>query len=305
LKNEPPEVVGELQQTIARSVRPFRDHISRNHTNWCVVAAASASWAARVFPGLPADQQVPALWDAIVRLCRLDDRDPVEAWRRHIEALAGRRDYLNNRRYSSLRYRGPGTDLEIGLPDGHLWVSAQSVSRQGITFTANIPTEEVFTMPHKDRVDGTVHGSKPVSHGGMLIDGFSLTFSEGRIVDARAERGEAVLRQLVETDPGASRLGEIALVPDNSPISRSGLLFYNTLFDENAASHIAIGSAYKFTLEGGEVMSGDAFGQAGGNQSATHVDLMIGSALLDIDGIRADGTVEPLMRAGDWAFEVG
>jgi aminopeptidase len=244
------------------------------------------------------------LWDAIVRLCRLDGPDPIDAWRRHSDALAGRRDYLNGKRYSELRYRGPGTDLAIGLPDGHLWVSARSVSRQGISFTANIPTEEVFTMPHKDRVNGTVRGSKPVSHGGMLIEGFSMTFAEGRIVDVRADRGETVLRQLVETDPGAARLGEIALVPDHSPISQSGLLFYNTLFDENAASHLAIGSAYKFTLAGGEAMSGDAFGQAGGNQSATHVDFMIGSAALDIDGVRADGVVEPVMRAGDWAFEV-
>jgi aminopeptidase len=305
LKGESPEVVGVLQQTVARSVRPFREHISRNDTNWTVVAAPSTSWAARVFPDVPRDQQVSMLWDAVVRLCRLDGQDPIDAWRRHIDALAGRRDYLNDKRYATLRYRGPGTDLSIGLPDRHVWVSARSVSRQGIAFTANIPTEEVFTMPHKDRVNGTVRGSKPVSHGGMLIEGFSMTFSEGRIVDVRAERGEAVLRQLVETDAGAARLGEIALVPDNSPISQSGLLFYNTLFDENAASHLALGAAYKFTLEGGEEMSPDDFGLAGGNQSATHVDFMIGSAALDIDGVRADGTAEPVMRAGDWAFDLG
>ncbi len=303
LKQEPPELVGVLQQTVARSVRPFRNSISRNHTNWSVVASATANWAARVFPDRPADEQVAALWEAIVRLCRLDGPDPIEAWRRHIDALAGRRDYLNSKRYSTLRYRGPGTDLTIGLPDGHLWVSARSVSRQGISFTANIPTEEVFTMPHKDRVNGTVRGSKPISHGGMLIEEFSMTFSEGRIVDVRADRGESVLRQLIETDAGAARLGEIALVTDDSPISRSGLLFYNTLFDENAASHIALGSAYKFTLDGGEAMDDDAFGRAGGNQSAAHVDFMIGSAALDVDGVRADGVIEPVMRAGDWAFE--
>jgi aminopeptidase len=304
LKGEPPEVVGVLQQAVARSVRPFREHISRNHTNWSVVAAPSAAWAARVFPNLPADQQVATLWDAIVRLCRLDGDDPIDAWRRHIVSLAARRDYLNDKRYSTLTYRGPGTDLSIGLPERHVWVSARSVSRQGIEFTANIPTEEVFTMPHKDRVSGTVRGSKPVSHGGMLIEGFSMTFSEGRIVDVRADRGESVLRQLIDTDAGAARLGEIALVPDHSPISQSGLLFYNTLFDENAASHLALGAAYKFTLEGGEEMSPDDFGLAGGNQSATHVDFMIGSAALDIDGVRPDGTVEPVMRAGDWAFDV-
>ena len=244
LRQESPELVGALQQAVSRSVRPFREHISRNDTNWSVVAAPSPRWAARVFPELPAERQVDALWEAIVTLCRLDVPDPIAAWRAHIEALSARRDYLNERRYDALRYRGPGTDLTIGLPAGHVWVSARSESRTGILFTANLPTEEVFTMPHRERVDGTVTGSKPLSHGGTLIEGFSLTFARGQVVDLRAERGEAVLRQLFETDEGAARLGEVALVPDESPISRSGRLFYNTLFDENAASHLALGSAY-------------------------------------------------------------
>src|SRR5262249_13893593 len=177
-------------------------------------------------------------------------------------------------------------------------------SRTGLLFTANIPTEEVFTMPHKDRVDGVVRSSKPLSYGGTLIENFSLEFAEGRVVKVTADRGEAVLRQLVETDPGSARLGEIALVPHGSPVAQSGHLFYNTLFDENAASHVALGSAYKFTLSGGEEMGDADFEAAGGNRSATHVDFMIGSAELDIDGVGGDGAVEPLMRAGEWAVPV-
>jgi aminopeptidase len=300
LKNYPAELVTAVQQATATNVRPFRELISRNATNWAVIAAAAGSWAAKVFPDRSPARQIEALWDAIARLCRLDQEDPIAAWSAHLDALALRTDYLNAKQYSALRYTGPGTDLTIGLPRGHLWVSGRSTSRGGIAFTANLPTEEVFTMPHKDRVDGTLRSSKPLSYGGTLIDGFSLRFDEGRIVEVKAAQGETVLRQLVETDPGSARLGEIALVPHSSPVSQSGLLFYNTLFDENAASHVALGSAYKFTLNGGESMSDEEFERAGGNRSATHVDFMIGSAELDIDGVLENGTAEPLMRRGEW-----
>jgi len=186
------------------------------------------------------------------------------------------------------------------LPDGHLWISGQTASRQGIPFTANLPTEEVFTMPHKDRVDGVVRSTKPLSYGGTLIENFSLRFDGGRVVEAHAERNEAVLKRMIEMDAGAARLGELALVPHSSPVSQTGRLFYNTLFDENASSHVALGAAYKFTLRGGEGMSDEVFEAAGGNRSATHVDFMIGSAELDVDGVRADGGVEPVMRKGEW-----
>jgi aminopeptidase len=302
LRSEPPELVAAVQLATSRSVQRFREHISRNQTNWAVVAAACPSWASRVFPTVAADQQVARLWEAISRLCRLDTPDPVSAWNGHIKALAGRAEYLNRKRYAALRYTGPGIDLTIGLPASHVWVSAQTVSRSGIPFTANLPTEEVFTMPHKDRVDGIVTSSKPLSYGGTLIEGFTLRFREGRVVEMTAARGEPVLRRLLETDPGAERLGEIALVPHNSPVSQSGLLFYNTLFDENAASHVALGTAYKFTMSGGETMSSEEFERAGGNQSATHVDFMIGSADLNVDGVLTSCAVEPIMRQGDWAF---
>jgi aminopeptidase len=301
LAHEPPDAVSALQQTAAQRVRRFREQIARNETNWAVVAAAAPRWAARVFPGRPPEEQLDRLWAAIARLCRLDRPDPIAAWEAHLHGLAARRDDLNRRRYAALRYTAPGTALTIGLPEGHVWVSGRSPSRTGIAFTANLPTEEVFTMPHRDRVDGTVAATKPLSYGGTLIENFGFRFAGGRIVALWAERGEEVLRQLVATDEGAARLGELALVPHGSPVAQSGLLFYNTLFDENAASHVAIGAAYKFTLAGGEDLDDEAFVRAGGNRSATHVDFMIGSAELDVDGVRRDGTAEPLMRRGEWA----
>jgi aminopeptidase len=304
LKDQPPALVGAVQKAVSTAVRPFREHISKNGANWSVIAAASSGWAARVFPNTPSAQRLDALWEVIGRLVRLDRPDPVAAWEEHLSALAARRDFLNARRYSALKYRGPGTDLTLGLAPGHQWVSGRSTSSQGIAFAPNLPTEEVFTMPHRDRVDGTVRATKPLSYGGTLIENFTMTFEGGRVVRTTADRGEAVLKTLLDTDPGAARLGEVALVPHNSPVAQSGLLFYNTLFDENAASHVALGSAYKFTTEGGEAMSDEQFEQAGGNRSATHVDFMIGCRELDIDGVRRDGTVEPLMRAGDWAVSL-
>jgi aminopeptidase len=300
LKDYPADLVAAVQQATARSVRPFREHISRNQTNWGVVAAAAASWAARVYPDLPEAEQMTALWGAIERLCRLDRPDPIAAWETHLAELAARTDHLNAKQYTTLRYSGPGTELTIGLPPRHVWVGGRSASASGIRFAPNLPTEEVFTMPHKDRVDGTVRSTKPLSYGGTLIEGFSLTFAGGRVVDVQAEKGEKVLRRLVKMDGGAARLGELALVPHNSPVAQTGVLFYNTLFDENAASHVALGAAYKFTLRGGETMGDEEFERAGGNLSATHVDFMIGSPELDVDGVLADGAVEPVMRSGDW-----
>ena len=301
LQGQPPDLVSTVLQATAREMRPFREQISRNDTNWAVVAAASTAWAEKIFPGLPANEAVARLWDAIARMCRLDAPDPVLAWETHLGTLAARSKYLNTKRYSALKYAGPGTDLTLGLPEGHIWVSGRSANRNGIPFTANLPTEEVFTIAHKDRVDGTVRASKPLSYGSTLIDGFSVTFERGKIVNCSAEKNGDTLQRLLDTDEGARRLGEVALVPHSSPISQSGLLFYNTLFDENAASHIALGNAYKFTLKGGNDMNDAEFERAGGNRSAVHVDFMIGSGDLDVDGVLANGTTEPLMRKGEWA----
>ena len=300
LAGRDPEQITKVQLATARAFRPFRDLLGRNATNWTIVAAASPAWAGKVFPGAAPDVALSRLWDAIASFCRLDQPDPAAAWQAHLAALDARRERLNARRYSALVYTGPGTSLTVGLPDRHVWVSGQSTSGNDILFAANLPTEEVFTMPHKDRVDGTVSATKALSYGGSLIEDLRLRFSGGRIVEASASAGEQVLRGLLATDEGAARLGEIALVPHGSPISESGLLFYNTLFDENAASHLAVGSAYKSTLAGGDEMSDEDFERTGGNRSATHVDFMIGSGELDIDGRLADGSTEPVMRSGEW-----
>ena len=301
LQGQPPDLVSTVLQATAREMRPFREQVSRNDTNWAIIAAASTAWAEKIFPGMPTTEAVARLWDAIARMCRLDAPDPVVAWETHLGNLAARSEYLNRKRYSALKYTGPGTDLMLGLPEGHIWVSGRSASRNGIPFTANLPTEEVFTIAHKDRVDGTVRASKPLSYGSTLIDGFSVTFERGKIVKCSADKNGDTLQRLLDTDEGARRLGEVALVPHSSPISQSGLLFYNTLFDENAASHIALGNAYKFTLKGGNDMNDAEFERAGGNRSGVHVDFMIGSGDLDIDGVLANGTTEPLMRKGEWA----
>jgi aminopeptidase len=300
LAHEPPDAVGSLQQAVSREVAPFRAHISRNDTNWGVIAAAEQAWAAKVFPGSEGGDSVRRLWDVIARMCRLDQPDPLAAWDSHLKRLAERSAFLNAKRYAALRFVGPSTDLRVGLPAGHTWVSGQSTSRSGIPFVANLPTEEVFTIADRARVDGTVRATKPLAYGGTMIEGFSLTFKDGRVAALSATRGEVALRQLVDTDDGAGRLGEVALVPHGSPIAQSGLLFYNTLFDENAASHVALGTAYKFTLRGGETMDEETFSRAGGNRSAVHVDFMIGSGEVDVDGITAAGSAEPVMRTGEW-----
>lgn len=296
----PSERVSSIQKASSRALHQFSERIGRNSTNWLVICGAAARWAAKVFPGSDTATATERLWDAIFQMCRIDGADAAAGWLRHLDTLVYRSRLLNERRYSALTYRGPGTDLTIGLPEDHLWVSGRSVSANGIAFAPNMPTEEVFTMPHRDRVDGVVKASKPLSYAGVTIEDFSVRFEGGRIVEVKAVHGEDVLRGMVASDEGAARLGEIALVPHSSPISQSGLLFYNTLFDENAASHLAVGSAYRFTMKGGETMTDEAFAAAGGNRSMIHVDFMIGNGALDVDGVLPGGTVEPVMRSGEW-----
>ncbi len=295
-----PELVATLQRTTLEALRPVSEYVMRSAQNWCVLAVPGPAWAAKVFPGLPAAEQQARLWDVIFDICRVNTPDPVAAWQTHIAGLLARSRYLNDQRYSALHFKGPGTDLTVGLPDGHVWNSAQAVSTTGITFTPNIPTEEVFTLPHRARVDGVVAATMPLSYAGTLIEGIRLVFKEGKVVELSASSGEAVLRPVLEADEGATRLGEVALVPHSSPIARQGRLFYRTLFDENAASHIALGSAYKLSLSGGQALSDEAFAAAGGNRSVVHLDFMIGSGEIDVDGLRADGSREPVMRAGEW-----
>lgn len=303
LSSQDQELVSLTQKSTWQQIHPILEHLQRNATNWSVIATSLPAWAAKVFPSVPADEQEHRLWEAIFAACRIDRQDPVAAWRKHVDELTRRCMYLNNRRYAALHFTGPGTDLTVGLPEGHLWKSVGLPTQSGIKFVPNVPSEEVWTLPHRRRTDGVVRATRPLHYAGTLIEDFSLSFANGRVVESRAAKGEIVLRKLLETDESAGRLGEVALVPHSSPIAQSGLLFYNTLFDENAASHIALGSAYRFNLSGGEKMSKEEFIAAGGNQGLVHVDFMIGSGEMAVDGLSSDGAAEPLMRRGEWALQ--
>ncbi|MFD0670311.1 aminopeptidase [Cohnella sp. GCM10027633] len=284
------------------AMQPFRAYTTTNKVAWSIVAVPSPAWANKVFPDLEPSERESALWDAIFAATRVVSEQPVAEWRAHAEALQARADKLNALKLTELRYRGPGTELTVGLPEGHYWRCAGTSNERGTPFIPNMPTEEVFTSPHRERVNGTVASSKPLSYAGNLIDGFALTFKDGRVVDFRADQGYDTLKELIETDEGARYLGEAALVPHRSPISDTNLLFYNTLFDENAACHLAIGFSLPFCLEGGVNMSKEELRERGLNDSLTHVDFMIGREELDIDGIDADGRVVPVFRDGNWAW---
>lgn len=293
--------VASYQAAAGKALMNLRKATQANKVSWTVVAAAGKQWAAKVFPDLPEEEQVDALWDQIFKTTRVYEEDPVLAWKKHDEKLAKKAEELNQEQFSALHYTAPGTDIIIGLPKNHLWEGAGSYNARGKKFMANMPTEEVFTAPDSHRVDGYISSTKPLSYAGTIISGMKFTFKDGKVVDFSAEQGEDVLAKLLDTDEGARRLGEVALVPDPSPISQSGIIFFNTLFDENALNHLALGSAYAFSVKGGTEMSDEELAEAGLNRSQTHVDFMVGSDKMDIDGIREDGSTVPIFRNGDWA----
>jgi aminopeptidase len=300
LSKEDPEKVSRANRATSKAYRPAMELITRHEINWTIVACATPAWAAAVFPDLPRDQALARLWKAIFAASRADQPDPVAAWKVHDANLHARAARLNEKRFSALHFRGPGTDLRVGLADDHLWLGGGTTAGNGRYCIPNMPTEEVFTTPHKDRVEGRVTSTKPLSHQGTMIEEISVRFQGGRIVEARAARGSEVLQRMIETDEGARRLGEVALVPHSSPIASSGLLFLNTLFDENAASHIALGQAYSTCLKDGDRLTKEQLAARGANVSLIHVDWMIGSNGIDVDGVSATGNLEPLMRAGEW-----
>lgn len=299
-----PERVSAHQTAHLKQWESFFNLLTRNAINWSIVSSPTIEWASKVFTDSAAEEAVDKLWEAIFQTCRVDQPDPVAAWMQHIADLKKRSAHLNTKHYVALHYTAPGTDLTVGLPEKHLWIAGQVRAENGIDFTPNLPTEEVFTMPHKDRVNGTVSASRPLVIAGNVVEDFCLTFENGRVINLTARVGEEHLRKLIEIDEGSHRIGEVALVPNSSPVSQRGHLFYNTLFDENAASHIALGRAYRFSMDGGNDMSEEEFQANGGNASLTHDDFMIGSPEMEIDGIHADGRCEPLMRQGEWAFDV-
>jgi aminopeptidase len=302
LAGQDPAKVSRANIAASKANKPAMELITRHAINWSILASATPAWAKLVFPDTPADEAVAKLWDAIFTASRATGDDPVADWKAHSANLHQRVALLNEKRFHALRFHSAdgATDLTVGLADDHLWAGGGGASGNGVFCNPNIPTEECFTTPHKDRVDGVVQASKPLSHQGTLIENIRCRFAGGRIVEATASAGEDVLNRLIGTDEGAARLGEVALVPHSSPISQSGLLFWSTLFDENAASHIALGQAYATCLIDGETMDAEALAAKGANSSLIHVDWMIGSPTMNVDGVAQNGSSEPLMRAGDW-----
>jgi aminopeptidase len=300
LSKEDPEKVSRVNRATSKAYRPALELITRDEINWTIVASATPAWAAAVFPDLPPAEALARLWRAIFAASRVDHSSPLTAWKEHDANLHARADRLNGKRYSALHFCGPGTDLRVCLADDHLWLGGGSTARNGRYCIPNMPTEEVFTTPHKDRVEGRVVSTKPLSHQGTMIEGISVEFQAGRIVEARAARGNQVLQRMIETDDGARRLGEVSLVPHSSPIASSGLLFMNTLFDENAACHIALGQAYSMCVKNGENLTEAELDARGANKSLIHVDWMIGSNRIDVDGVTAEGNLDPVMRSGEW-----
>jgi aminopeptidase len=301
LSGEDPAKVARASKANSIAYQPALQKIVNFDVNWNIIAYPNAAWAKLVFPGDKEDVAVAKLAEAIFTASRVDNDDPIAAWHKHNAALRSRTEWLSGQRFHALHYSGPGTDLTVGLADGHEWVGGASTSKNGITCNPNIPTEEVFTTPHARRVSGNVVSTKPLSYQGSLIDGIAVRFEEGRIVEAKATRGEEVLNKVLDTDEGARRLGEVALVPHSSPISKSGLLFFNTLFDENAACHIALGQCYSKCFVDGAKLSPEQIAARGGNKSFIHIDWMIGSDQTDIDGVHADGRRVPVFRKGEWA----
>ena len=295
-----PDKVSRANKAMAKAYKPARERITEFKINWNIVSWPGSAWASRVFPELPLDQAIVKLADAIFDASRASVDDPIQAWDDHNEKLRMKTNWLNEKNFAALQYNGPNTNLRVGLADEHEWMGGASKAQNGIICNPNIPSEEVFTTPHAYKVDGTVTSTKPLSYQGTLIDNIKVTFKDGKIIEANASKGEEVLQKVLKSDEGASRIGEVALVPHSSPISQSGIIFYNTLFDENAASHIALGQCYSKCFKGELDLSKEEISKRGGNSSMIHIDWMIGSNEIDVDGIDQSGNLVPIFRQGEW-----
>lgn len=303
LKDIPSDRVSAAQKARRAALQEFNDRTMNNRNTWCVISVPSVNWALKVFPDMTEDEAVSKLWGAILKAVRADQEDPMAAWEVHKENLKKSLDFLNGCNFKYLKYSNSlGTDLTIELPENHLWLGGSDYTPEGLAFIANMPTEEVYTLPKRNGVNGTVHSSMPLNYNGNLIEDFSLTFIDGKITGFTAKQGYEILKGLIDTDEGASYLGEVALVPYDSPISNTGILFYNTLFDENASCHLAIGKAYPVCIKDGENMTREQLNALGANDSLTHVDFMVGTADLCITGIRQDGSAVPVFVDGNFAF---
>ena len=303
LKDVDPKKVATFRKASSIASREFSSRLMSNENAWSIVSIPTVGWAKKVFPNVSEDEAVEKLWDAIFKIVRVDSQDPVKAWEEHKNTLKKNMDFLNSKRFKSLHYTNSlGTDLIIQLPEKHLWAGGAEFTQDGTEFIANMPTEEIFSMPKKTGVNGKVVSSMPLNYGGNLINNFSLTFKDGKVVDFSAEEGYETLKNLLDTDEGAKYLGEVALVPYNSPISNSNIIFFNTLYDENAACHLAFGKAYSLCIKDGEKMSEEELLKEGANDSLTHVDFMIGTKDLQITGTTYDNEKFDIFVNGNWAF---
>lgn len=285
------------------AMKDWQEYTMKDRVQWCVVAIPTPSWATTVFPGLSEEEAQEKLWSTIFDVCRVTGGDPVGEWKKHVAKTVACRDKLNAMQLESVRLQSAnGTDLTVGLAEGHTWEGANSKAENGAVFIANVPTEEVFTAPHRERVNGVVKGTKPYVYNGQLIEGFSVTFKDGVVVEHSAEKNAELLGQLLDSDEGARHIGEIALVPASSPINRSGVLFYSTLFDENAACHIAFGAGYPTTVKGGAAMTTEELLAHGVNDSAIHEDVMVGSEDMTITGLTKSGETVVIFKDGEWAI---
>lgn len=296
------EKIGAYQKTRGQALKPYYDKIMINELQWNIISVPTLAWAKKVFPNANDDEAIDLLWNAILKSTKADTENPIETWKNHLNILKEKMDYLNNKQFDRVVITNSlGTNLTVRLPKNHIWASGKDVTQSGIEFVANIPTEEVFSMPHKYGVDGIVYASKPLNYGGTLIEDFSITFKAGKIISFTAKSGYEALENLVSIDEGAKYLGEIALVPFDSPISNLGILFYNTLFDENASCHLAIGQAYSSCIENGDKLSSEDMEKVGMNDSLTHVDFMFGTSDLSIVGYEENGNCENIFINGNWA----
>ena len=293
-------------QTVQKASLSATEHLEKymhpGDIKWTVGACPSIRWARELFPDLEDQAALARLWEAVFEICRIDQEDPVAAWKEHDQALKAREKWLDSQDFISLHYQGPGTDLVCELVEGHKWIGGSSTTPDGVDYMANIPTEELFTTPHLARVDGIVRSTKPLLVMGKRVDDFGFTFKEGRVTDYYAGQNAEVLESLLDMDEGARRLGEAAIVPDSSPVSRSGLLFKTTLFDENASCHFALGQSYAEAVRGGPRMTDEEREALGSNKSMIHIDFMVGGPELDIIGYKKDGSSLPVLRGGEWAF---
>lgn len=303
LKDVDKEKISAYNKTKGQALKEYYDRVMGNEVQWCVASVPTKAWSKKIFPDLDEDKAMEKVWELILKITRADKENPMLAWEEHLLKLKNMRDYLNNMNFDKLIYKNSnGTDLEIGLPEGHIWVTGKEKSKNGVEFVANIPTEEIFTMPHRDRVDGVVVSTKPLVYGGNMIDKFRLVFKAGKVVEYSAEVGKNTLEKLLNIDENSKYLGEVALVEHNSPISNTNTVFYNTLFDENASCHLALGQAYTVCIKNGDNLSEKEMIDRGINVSITHEDFMIGDENMEIIGVDKNGNRIVIMKNGNYCI---